>query len=523
MLQNKKDTSSYSYFSLLYDLVIPPDNFFRILKEQIDFSFVNELLREDYCEKFGRPAKEPEFMFKLLFIQRLKNFSDRELIEEVSQNLAYKFFLDLAPEDPVCDPSLLSKFRKKHIKEVHVLEKLLTGVLLQMQEKGLLKDKSLIVDATHTKSHATKENNTQQLQRLSKNLRRSLYKQDPDIRKKFPDKPEKGATFGKELAYTKKLLDVIEKEDKEEWTAQTQKDYLKLKKHMKMIAESEASMPKKGEWEGTPPVQSQVDPDAKTGYKSETNSFFGFKSHFAMTGDRIITGVSVSSGEASDGKYLKELVEQSEANGIEVKEVLGDAAYGSKENTDYLEQKSIEPYLRTRAIVLESEEERLKRSGMTYNKDADSMQCRAGHLAVKKNTSVDRGVTRHMYWFDIEKCKECPYKEGCYKPGSRTRTFSIKEHGENRKKYLKFQESESFKEKIRKRYMIEAKNAEMKMRHGLEYCIYRGLFGMQIQAYMTAIATNLKRMVRLLTIRNNKNFILDHLLHYLNIACSNNV
>ena len=71
--------------------------------------------------------------------------------------------------------------------------------------------------------------------------------------------------------------------------------------------------------------------------------------------------------------------------------------------------------------------------------------------------------------------------------------------------------------------MIEAKNAEMKMRHGLEYCIYRGLFGMQIQAYMTAIATNLKRMVRLLTIRNNKNFILDHLLHYLNIACSNNV
>ena len=225
MLQDKKDTSSYSYFSLLYDLVIPPDNFFRILKEQIDFSFVNELMREDYCEKFGRPAKEPEFMFKLLFIQRLKNFSDRELIEEVSQNLAYKFFLDLSPEDPVCDPSLLSKFRKKHIKEVHVLERLLNGVLVQMKEKGLLKDDSLIIDATHTKSHAAKENNTQQLQHLSKNLRRSLYKQNAEIHKKFPNKPEKGATFGKELAYTKRLLEVIEKEDKEKWTAQTQKNY----------------------------------------------------------------------------------------------------------------------------------------------------------------------------------------------------------------------------------------------------------------------------------------------------------
>lgn len=514
MLQDKKDTSSSSYFSLLYDLVIPPDNFFRILKEQIDFSFVNELMREDYCEKFGRPAKEPEFMFKLLFIQRLKNFSDRELIEEVSQNLAYKFFLDLSPEDPVCDPSLLSKFRKKHIKEVHVLERLLNGVLVQMKEKGLLKDDSLIIDATHTKSHAAKENNTQQLQHLSKNLRCSLYKQNPEIHKKFPNKPEKGATFGKELAYTKRLLEVIEKEDKEKWTAQTQKNYRKLKRHMDMIAESETSMPKKGEWEGKPPVQSQVDPDAKTGYKSENNSFFGFKSHLAMTGDRIVTGISVTSGEANDCKYLKELVEQSETNGIEVKEVLGDAAYGTKENTDYLVQKKIEPYLRTRAIVLESDAERLKRNGMIYNKDADSMQCRAGHLAVKKCTSIDRGVTRHMYWFDVEKCKECPYRDGCYKPGSRTRTFSIKEHGEDRKKYLEYQETESFKEKIKKRYMIEAKNAEMKMFHGLEYCIYRGLFGMQIQAYMTAIATNLKRMVRLMTIHNKKN--LD--LHYW-LAC----
>lgn len=142
------------------------------------------------------------------------------------------------------------------------------------------------------------------------------------------------------------------------------------------------------------------------------------------------------------------------------------------------------------------------------------MQCRAGHLAVKKCTSIDRGVTRHMYWFDVEKCKECPYRDGCYKPGSRTRTFSIKEHGEDRKKYLEYQETESFKEKIKKRYMIEAKNAEMKMFHGLEYCIYRGLFGMQIQAYMTAIATNLKRMVRLMTIHNKKN--LD--LHYW-LAC----
>lgn len=169
MLQTDKQ-KPYSYFSMLYDMTIPQDHLFRRIKEQVDFSVVNALFSDDYCEQFGRPAWEPEFMFKLLFLQRLKNFSDREVIEEASQNLVYKFFLDLNSEDRLCDPSLLSKFRRNHIKEVKYLEQLLYGVLSQMTDKGLLEDQTLILDATHTKSRSAKENNTQQLQRLSKNL-----------------------------------------------------------------------------------------------------------------------------------------------------------------------------------------------------------------------------------------------------------------------------------------------------------------------------------------------------------------
>lgn len=51
----------------LYEAVIPQDHILRRLKEHIDFSFVNPMLRKQYCEKFGRPAKEPEMMFKLFF------------------------------------------------------------------------------------------------------------------------------------------------------------------------------------------------------------------------------------------------------------------------------------------------------------------------------------------------------------------------------------------------------------------------------------------------------------------------
>ena len=48
----------------IYDAIISANHLLRKIKENIDFSFVNPMLRKQYCEKFGRPAKEPEMMFK---------------------------------------------------------------------------------------------------------------------------------------------------------------------------------------------------------------------------------------------------------------------------------------------------------------------------------------------------------------------------------------------------------------------------------------------------------------------------
>lgn len=59
-----------SPYSKLYDVIIPRDHLLRKIKENIDFSFVNPMLKEQYCEHFGRPAKEPEMMFKLLFLKK---------------------------------------------------------------------------------------------------------------------------------------------------------------------------------------------------------------------------------------------------------------------------------------------------------------------------------------------------------------------------------------------------------------------------------------------------------------------
>ena len=52
-------TMDLSPYQGLYEAIIPQDHILRKLKDNIDFSFVNPMLRKQYCEHFGRPAKEP--------------------------------------------------------------------------------------------------------------------------------------------------------------------------------------------------------------------------------------------------------------------------------------------------------------------------------------------------------------------------------------------------------------------------------------------------------------------------------
>ena len=74
------------------------------------------------------------------------------------------------------------------------------------------------------------------------------------------------------------------------------------------------------------------DEDARVGHKGEESSFFGYKTHIAMSDERIITAAVVTSGEKGDGPQLKSLVEQSRSNGMEVDTVIGDTAYSGIEN-----------------------------------------------------------------------------------------------------------------------------------------------------------------------------------------------
>ena len=80
-------------FVCIEDLV-PKDHILRKIDKYINFSFINDLCRPYYCENNGRPAIEPEIMFKMLFIGYLFGIrSETRLVEDVKVNIAYRWFL----------------------------------------------------------------------------------------------------------------------------------------------------------------------------------------------------------------------------------------------------------------------------------------------------------------------------------------------------------------------------------------------------------------------------------------------
>ena len=81
-------------------------------------------------------------------------------------------------------------------------------------------------------------------------------------------------------------------------------------------------------------LKTSLDEDAKTGHKTADTSFFGYKTHIAMTEERIITAATITSGEKTDGKELTGLVQKSHAAGMDVKTVIGDKAYSGKDNIE---------------------------------------------------------------------------------------------------------------------------------------------------------------------------------------------
>jgi len=478
-----QETFNLSPYMAIYDIVVPKDNMLRQINDLMDFSFILEELKNKYCHDNGRNAVPPIRMFKYLLLKSIFDLSDVDVVERSKYDMSFKYFLDMAPEASVINPSSLTKFRKLRLQDMNLLDLLIQKTVEIALEKELIKSKTIIVDATHTKSRYNQKSPKEFLMKKSKNVRKAVYQIDESMKEKFPAKTTSNEVKD-ELAYCEKVISVIEKEAHLVNIPAVKEKLNVLKEVVEDYAEQ---------------LDYSADPDARIGHKTEDSSFFGYKTHIAINDERIITAAIVTTGEQSDGKYLQDLIEKSQEAGMEIETVLGDTAYSGKDNINYAKENKLEFVSKLNPHITHGT--RTKENEFEFNKDAGMYVCQAGHMAIRKARQGKKGTGRNQrdfYYFDIEKCKKCPFKEGCYQEGAKSKTYSVTIKSTEHKDQEVFQNSDEFKEKAKSRYKIEAKNSELKHRHGYDVASSAGLFGMQMQGAVTIFAVNLKRIITLM-------------------------
>jgi IS5 family transposase len=482
MIQQQQ-TLIVSPYIELYNLIVPKDNMLRQINELVDFSFVYDELKAHYCLDNGRNAIDPIRMFKYLLLKAIFELSDTDLVERSKYDMSFKYFLNMAPEEAVIDSSSLTKFRKLRLKNLNLLDMLINKTVEIAIDKGVIKSKAIIVDATHTKARYNQRSPREILQDRSRKLRKALYKVDESLKAKFPAK-NTNDVLEDEITYCQKLIAVIETEG-------GVYELPKIKEPLNLLKETIA--------DDLEHLRISEDQDAMVGHKSADSSFFGYKTHIAMSEERIITAAVVTTGEKSDGKQLQALIEKSKQAGMEVKTVIGDAAYSEKDNISHTKENTIELIAKLHPSVTQGY--RKHEDEFQFNKDAGMYVCKAGHMAIRKARQGKKGVGANQtdtYYFDVEKCKRCPLREGCYKEGAKSKTYSVSIKSSEHTEQMAFQESEYFKMKAKERYKIEAKNSELKHRHGYDVATSSGLLGMELQGAMTMFTVNLKRILKLM-------------------------
>ena len=474
-----------SEYSGLYDIVVPQDNLLRRINTLVDFSFVYQELVDKYCSDNGRMAESPIRMFKYLLLKVIYDISDVDVVERSRYDMSFKYFLGMAPEEDVINPSSLCKFRKLRLKDMDLMNLLIKKTVDIAIDKGVIKSRTIIVDATHTSSRSNPYSPVEILRLRSKQLRKVIYDADESIKDSLPKKNE-DEDLVHELDYTKELLDIVSDQA-------SLAEIPAVKQRLNLLRETLADIEDH--------YTTSKDEDARVGHKSEDSSFFGYKTHIAMSDERIITAAVITSGEKGDGPQLESLVEQSRSNGMEVDTVIGDTAYSGIENLRLAEDEKNGFELISKLHPVISNGFRKEEDKFDFNKDAGMFVCPAGHMAIRKARQGKKDGRCNQVWtyyFDTEKCKTCSRRDGCYKDGAKVKTYSVSIRTEEQNRLMEFQKTPEFTLKARERYKIEAKNAELKHVFGYDRAESYGLYSMQMQGAITIFAANIKRILKLI-------------------------
>ena len=418
---------------------VPKDHFLRQVDRVLDLSFVRELTVPCYADHLGRPSIDPEVYFRMQLVAYLYGIqSERRLCEDIYCNLAYRWFCRLSPTDEVPDHSSFTYIRDRYGEEI--FETVFGRIVALCKAKGLVHEECRVMtDATLIAADAATM---------------SMVPKEPAEAQ--PDKKSPSGSGG----------------------SPGTSGQLKVSNDMH---------------------QSRTDPDATLARKDRTPLQLKYKVHQTIAAEsRVILDTYVTTGAVHDSQpYLEQLQRVSERHGIHIREATADRGYGSAAIIRDLQQQGIETYIPLWSG--RSGSSKYLKGELVYEKEYDRFRCPQGKY-LTPNPAVSENQKRYVSL--SEDCRHCPRASTC---PARTRGQSIQRFVLRSLDQDLFEEVQAkmrdptFRRKRSERmWKSEGLFAEAKRNHCLARAKYRGRCKVQIQAYLSAIVQNLKRLVALL-------------------------
>ncbi len=222
-----------------------------------------------------------------------------------------------------------------------------------------------------------------------------------------------------------------------------------------------------------------------------------YKQHTTVDDDTgVIVDVELTTGEASEGRRLTELVERVDsAMGRKVARVTADAGYAHPLNYKTMEERG------TRAIIPPPpERKRYKKLPVRlfkYDAVNKVVRCPEGKF-LRPSSRAKKGW---VYRAGTSDCRACDKRGRCLPDSANVRTVLIVEGYEAfmraRRERPRWDE-DTRRWYGRHRWQVEGVHGEAKTQHGLRRAVRRGLKNVAIQVYLTAAVMNLKRLAALL-------------------------
>lgn len=494
----RKDASKQinAFDQYYFDKAIPDDHLLRRIANTIDFSFIRALLSERYSDYKGRPAEEPEVMFKICLLEYLYNHSDVQVIEHIRVNLAYRWFLGFNIDDDLPDDSTISYFRVNRV-GLEKFQEIFQGLLDQCFKHGLIGTRPgrAIIDSTHVIANAAIPTWLTLVRQACAKAVEELSLVTPTLAADFKTRFEslytelRGRDRDEKLPFVLALANELA--EALEATLPLENSTLELLR--KVISDRSDGAKDR--------LISVIDTDARTGHKSDMRKIQGYKDHIMIDeSSELITALKVTPANAEDGDQLIDLITQLQTNHhVKPSQVSADKGYWFGKNLRFLETNEITGHI---SVARTSNPQKLfGPEQFTFNQETMTVTCPSG----KSSTRYKQKQGRPGYEFAFTKtqCVDCPLRSQC--TTSKTlRYVYISEYFDELQRARDHYQTDSYREARKQRWIIERRHADKVMNHGLRRSRYRGLGRTWIHALLSTIASNVKRMSTLLNARRKR-------------------